>query len=165
MDTLRIFGIVLFAAAVFAGGLALSYAQSEPLKYAKAFVSLITRLRGYIEYNRGELAQLYALCSGGETTPLESVGFLADAAELGWDDAFGRLCRRVSLDADTRAALEEFGGLLGKTCYEEQLRNCDRAVARLNNIIGAQTPEVAKQTKLWRTLGAAGALAVVIMLI
>ena len=165
MEALRLFGILLIAVAIFGGGLMASHAQGEPLRYAKAFSALITRLRGHIEYSRGELATLYALCTGGETAPLEAAGFLADASELGWDAALEKLCRRVYINADTRAALQEFGGMLGKTCVDEQLRNCDRAVARLDTIISAQTPEVAKQAKLWRTLGASAALAVAIILV
>ena len=163
MEALRLFGILLIAAAIFGGGLMASHAQGEPLRYAKAFSALITRLRGHIEYSRGELATLYALCTGGETAPLEA-GFWRMRPSC-WDAALEKLCRRVYINADTRAALQEFGGMLGKTCVDEQLRNCDRAVARLDTIISAQTPEVAKQAKLWRTLGASAALAVAIILV
>lgn len=165
MDALRIAGIVLISAAIFTGGLITAHMQGEPLKYAKAFAALITRLRGYIEFDRGELATLYTLCGGGDTAPLESAGFLADASELGWDAAVEKLCGRVYIDDDTRAALAEFGGILGKTGVDEQLRNCDRAVSRLNAIIDARAPEAAKKAKLWRTLGASGALTIAVILI
>lgn len=165
MDTLRIGGVVLISAAIFAGGLITAHAQGEPLRYAKAFAALITRLRSYIEFDRGELATLYTLCGGGDTEPLESAGFLDDASELGWDAAIEKLCSRVYIDAETRAALVEFGGMLGKTGVDEQLRNCDRAVSRLNAIIGDKAPDTAKKAKLWRTLGASAALTIAVILI
>ena len=60
MDALKYVGIALVAAALFVCGLVISHSQSEPLKIAKAFVALITRLRGHIEYSRGSLRRLLA---------------------------------------------------------------------------------------------------------
>ena len=165
MQPVKAIGIALISGAIFLCGIMLSRAQGEPLKYAKAFLALITRLRSQIEYSRGELRALFLQCTGGEAAPLEAAGFIADAAELGWDAALEKFCNRFCIDAETRDALFEFGGLLGKTGVEEQLANCERAAARLGAIIGALAPETAKKAKMWRTLGASGALMAALILL
>lgn len=165
MDALRLAGVALLAAAVFAAGLTAGRAYGEGLRYTAAFAALISRLRGYIEFDRGELASLYLLCGGGDAAPLEAAGFLSDASEYGWSEALERFCGRVFLDGETRAALDEFGEVLGKTCAEEQLRNCDRASLRLEGIIRARAPEAAKKAKLCRALGASAALTLALILI
>jgi Stage III sporulation protein AB (spore_III_AB). len=165
VDTLRLVGIALLSLAVFAVGLTAGRIYNEKLKYTAAFISLITRLRGYIEFDRGELATLYPLCAGGDVAPLEEAGFLSDASALGWDTALEKLDSKIFLDSETKAVMVEFGGLLGKTHADEQLRNCDRALARLDEITRAQAPEAAKKAKLYRALGASAALTLALILL
>ncbi len=165
MIILKFIGIGLFSAVIFALGLAAGRAYNDRLRYLTAFAAMVTRLRGYIEFDRGELAELYPLCAGGDVAPLDDAGFLSDAAVLGWDEAIKKLAGQIFIDGETMAALTEFGGLLGKTCAEEQLRNCDRTTARLGEIIKIRTPEVAKKIKLCRALGASAAMMAVLLLL
>ena len=87
MDALRLAGIALLSGVVFAVGLEAGHVYKDKMKYTAAFTALISRLRSLIEFDRGELAELYPACTGGDTAPLAECGFLADASERGWDDA------------------------------------------------------------------------------
>jgi len=165
MEIIRISGIALLAIAVLAISYSACSVSRDRLRFAGAFIALITRLRGLIEFNRGELSELYPVCSGGGTESLEKYGFLIDAKILGWNIALENIAGRIFIAKETLGVLQEFGDTLGKTDTEDQLRNCDRALSRLNEIIAINRPEQIRQQKLYRTLGISAALAIFVLLI
>lgn len=128
----------------------------------EAFLRLISHIKAQIDYFRSPLD---TILSGYESPELSACGFLLAARELGVGPGFASCRGRLLLTEDEADELAKFFAGLGHHSAGEESSHCGYYEKTLGDALEHERSELARRTKLCRTLGMLAGFLLAVMLV
>lgn len=128
----------------------------------RGFIELLSHIRRKID---GYLTPATELLDGFECKALTETGYVDRAREKGISSAYFELEGSLHLDAAVQSCLSSFFSDFGKDYKEGTLKLLDLSIGRLSEYTERLSAENERSLKLARTLAAAVALGLIILII
>ena len=157
---IRLLGILIIAASTAAFGISFALSLRQEYRAFSSLLRLARLIRERIACFRQPLGEIYAEY---DDPFLQSCGFLAVLRKEGLLLALQKRGTALGLRRELLSLVTEFGQGLGERFANEQLRHCDRCLARMEEALTSLEKELPARTRLVRTLTVASALLTVIL--
>ncbi len=158
---MRYLGMILIFAAAFGISRALTRATGKRLAEAEGFLALLTFMKGELTRYARPVNEWSRLFSDGA---LEESGFLPHLRAHG-DLSAAYAASASALGEEEKKLLTSLFSTFGRGYREEELASLTATSAALSEIVGRCREETPKNERVVRTLTAAAALALVILLL
>ena len=155
-------GIIMIFIAATGFGASYSRALREEYERMLGFCRLARLIRTRIECFNQPLSEIYLDFSDGA---LDSCGFSEELKKSGFVVALCKCKASLGIRGETLTMLYSFGSELGKSFADEQVKHCDRAVARMSEKAAELEKELPQKAKTAMVLSAAAAVMAAIVLI
>lgn len=157
--------IVIFCCAVY-GGRLVSRTYKCHVQALEEFILLIKFIMNRIEYFRTPLLEIFDMymennCCG----VLGSCGFLRELKKLGWNASLKKYWKKLCINEGEYHTLFRFGNELGVSGSEEQIKNCEYCLARLESEYKKAGASLNREIKLASALSIGIGLMIIIILI
>lgn len=159
---IRLMGILLIIGGTVGAGFLYAAAVKEEMRRFEGFLKLARLIRSRIECFRQPLASIYA---DFEDEALEACHFCEALRQGDFLLALSKTKDDLGLRPALIDLLADFGGELGKSHAEDQLRHCDRCIGQMEETLAVLRAESADKIRLSRALSLALAAMVTILLL
>ena len=167
---MRLIGAALVFFAAFSCGLFAGKCEQKRIDEAEAFLSLFEYIKNQVSYFLTPTKQMY---KGFANDVLENIGFLEklrshENDEIyfdAWGEAFRACEGSLHLSAEEEKIILGFGECIGKSDGNMQIKSFDYYIGLLSSELEKARTLVAKNKKVYRTIGfAIGAMAAILLI-
>ena len=167
---MRLIGAALVFFAAFSCGLFAGKCEQKRIDEAEAFLSLFESIKNQVSYFLTPTKLIYR---GFENKVLSDIGFLEklrshENDEIyfdAWGEAFRACEGSLHLSAEEKKIILGFGECIGKSDGNMQIKSFDYYIGLLSSELEKARTLVAKNKKVYRTIGfAIGAMAAILLI-
>lgn len=163
---LKITGSVMLVSACFLVGFLRSKALYKRRDFFKSFIVFLSSLETNLRYNSSDIFTLVSMCA--ECCKLKHLSIDKNADKpfvSAWNERVSELPDSFSLKKADRELLVEFGSQLGKSDLDGQLKHVELYKAIFSNQLSLANEEIAKKSKLYKTMGLFVGISIALLII
>ncbi len=158
---IKLIGIAVLLLTAVGFGFTYSHLLDAEYRRVLGFIKLAKLIRVRIECFSQPLSEIYGDFSD---EALDSCGFTEDLQKSGFITALCKHKALLGIRGELLSCLSDFGGELGKSFSDEQVRHCERYIALLEEKASEIERELPTRTKMARVLSFSVAVMMAILL-